>query len=119
MLISIRKFRPFEFLVYFFNLISNNHGRSWFVALTFIVVVIHIGFYFYNNSLINPVYSFEWGNTDYLGDLAKFILPTHKFNFLGFDPNSKAVTIDFISRLFIGYGIYQFISAFRKHGKRA
>lgn len=119
LVISILKFRPFEFLVYFFNLISNNHGRSWFVALLFIVAVSHIGFYFYNSCLSTPIYSFEWGNTGYLGDLAQFILPTHKFDFMVKEPNSNAVVIDFVSRLFIGYGIYQFISAFRKHGKRA
>lgn len=111
-----------ELLVYVFNWLSNKHGESWLRGFLFTIAVSLIGFYFYNNALTTPKYEFVWGSTDFLGDWAQFILPTHKIDFIDtkdqiFLTNSAAFR-DILSRILIGYGIYQLISAFRKYGKK-
>lgn len=112
-----------EWGVYSLNKLSNKHGESWFRGLLFTLFVSLVGFHFYNIALSSPKYSFVWEwNTDYLSDWAQFIIPTHKIDFIDtkdqiFLTNSAAFR-DILSRIFIGYGIYQLISAFRKHGKR-
>jgi hypothetical protein len=123
MKILLRKGVIFEWLVYALNWLSNKHGESWFRGLLFTLFVSLVGFHFYNIALSSPKYSFVWEwNTDYLSDWAQFIIPTHKIDFIDtkdkiYLTNSAAVR-DILSRIFIGYGIYQLISAFRKHGKR-
>ncbi|MGV3596968.1 MAG: hypothetical protein ACO1PI_03815 [Bacteroidota bacterium] len=109
-----------ELLVYVLNWLSNKHGESWLRGLLFTIVISLIGFYFYNNTLAEDYqYQFVWKwNTDYIGDWAQFILPTHRVDFMVDNPCSTTKFIDVIFRVFIGYGIYQLISAFRKHGKR-
>jgi hypothetical protein len=113
------KYFDTEWWVYKLNETSNRHGESWGWAIVFTLVLSLIGFIFYNAALEPRKYDFVLGwNTDFLGDWAQFILPTHKTDFMVKEPNSNALFIDVVSRIFIGYGIYQLISAFRKHGKR-
>jgi len=48
----------------------------------------------------------------------KFFIITHDLDFMkGFKPNFLSYLIDSIGRIFIGYGIYQTVQAFRKYGK--
>ena len=111
-----------EWVVYSLNKVSNKHGESWFRGLLFTLFVSLVGFHFYNIALSSPKYSFVWEwNTDYLKDWAQFIIPTHKIDFIETKDillTNCAAFWDILSRIFIGYGIYQLISAFRKHGKK-
>lgn len=112
-----------------FNKLSNNYGLSWVQGLKFILLS-SVGFYFlYVNSLIlqgNYPYTYGWQNwdefwkaTDFtLKYYLQFLIPTHKFNFMeGVKTSFLSHFIDFISRIIIGYGIYQMVQAFRKFGK--
>lgn len=105
--------------VYKLNETSNRHGESWGWAIVFTLGISSIGFIFYNAALESVKYELVLGwHTDFIGDWAQFILPTHKTDFMVKEPSSHALFIDVVSRIFIGYGIYQLISAFRKHGKK-
>ncbi|GEC72228.1 Pentapeptide repeat-containing protein [Flavobacterium flevense] len=104
----------------FFNKISNNFGTSWARGLLFVFVITVI---FYSLFL-----TFLWDEIYYL--------PTHKgfasffrhfFEFLniakwdikpfGITDYNYSYIVLFIGRIFIGYGYYQTIQAFRKYGK--
>lgn len=51
-----------------------------------------------------------------LGEFAQFINPTHALDFMKVI-GDWSILIDLISRIFIGFGIYQTIQAFRKYGR--
>lgn len=46
----------------------------------------------------------------------QFLIPTHKFDYLGVKQTDSPLfyVFDFFGRIAVGYGIYQFIQAFRK-----
>lgn len=112
-----------EWWVYWLNKKSNKHGESWWQAVQFIVYVSVPIYCFYCFS--TPQFSFQ-GNWDwklfgdFLGYYFSFLLPTHKVDFIpDVKQNVGTLFFDFFGRIAIGYGIYQLISAFRKHGKKA
>lgn len=111
------------------NWFSNNHGESWLVALVF---TIGVGLVFFIASIWGLTH---WGDGKTLWDnihkLPGFMLPTHSYDYLSKDiiettkatyPHLKVnlwhTLWDFMGRIFVGYGIFQFISAFRRHGKK-
>jgi len=104
------------------NKVSNNHGESWIRAL---LLTLASGAIFYVLLLWSLNLCFNSGEIDYdlFGYYFEFLNPIHRSNFLenkyfGSFPG-VAIYLDFIGRLFIGYCIYQFIAAFRKHSKKA
>ncbi|CAH0994094.1 hypothetical protein EMA8858_00201 [Emticicia aquatica] len=118
----------------FLNKWTNNHGQSWQRAFKFTVISSLIFFLFYTWSLyymFDSNYFFKKNGYSFLLDYKPFINkkmyffeffnPTHKFDFI----RDQEITLsfwssfwDFFGRIFIGYGIYQLIAAFRKHGKK-
>ncbi|MFL0096033.1 hypothetical protein [Tenacibaculum maritimum] len=57
---------------------------------------------------------------DNISHFLNFLNPTHKFNYLGDDFSKYTLSPsfyiwDFVGRIFVGYGIYQTIQAFRKY----
>ena len=109
----------FDQITLWLNRVSNKYGTSYSRAFLFTVTV---GWLFFYLSLIaTDSYEFthkisEWEFGKGLGYFTQFLVPTHKFNYMG---NEVQLTpcyyvFDFFGRLFVGYGIYQFIQAFRK-----
>jgi hypothetical protein len=48
----------------------------------------------------------------------KFFIVTHDLDFMkAFNSNAVGYFVDTVGRIFIGYGIYQAVQAFRKYGK--
>ncbi|WP_296318909.1 pentapeptide repeat-containing protein [Winogradskyella sp.] len=101
------------------NGISNNHGNSYFRAFLFIIIV--GWFFFYLSFISTENYEFTlnislWEFNKGLSSFVQFLIPTHKFNYLGEEINLTPCyyVFDFLGRIFVGYGIYQFIQAFRK-----
>lgn len=99
---------------------SNYYGKSYGRAVVFVVLV--GGLFFYLSCIFSPsfvpAWHFDW-STFCLGVsyFFQFLLPTHKFDYMG-DVSSDVTAFyifDFLGRLFVGYGIYQFIQAFRKY----
>jgi len=100
---------------------SNIHGESYLRALVFIFISALVFYFFYLLSIQrlfsgNPI---DW---NLFGYLFEFINPAHKLNFIEGNKtetiNGFTVVADFVGRVFVSYGIYQFIAAFRKHTKK-
>ncbi|MEM5566936.1 pentapeptide repeat-containing protein [Psychroserpens sp. AS72] len=102
------------------NKISNSYGISYGKAFAFIIGFGWLFFYF---SLIatdsfefslNPL---EWEFDKGLGYFIQYLIPTHKFDYMGEEVKltSCFYLFDFFGRTFVGYGIFQFIQAFRKY----
>ncbi|MGE0636787.1 MAG: pentapeptide repeat-containing protein [Bacteroidia bacterium] len=104
------------------NWISNQHGSSYGQALFFILVVSVISFYL--SAISSNTFDFTWDLSwstfkRGLSFFMQFLLLTHNFNYIDGDELKKAAVgyfiWDFCGRLIVGYGIYQFIQAFRKY----
>jgi len=110
-----------EYLGYKLNQVSNKFGEDWRVALVFVLAVsmlLYIGYY------TSVHYRDEWSLSacgDFFKYYFQFLDLTHKYDFMTDKDAITAISvmIDFLGRVFIGYGIFQFIAAFRKHGKKA
>lgn len=111
--------------VLFWNLISNWFGKSYFLGAVFTVF---IGLLFFNLSIMFTTEKFEYAFSldsyvmkNGIKDFLNFMNPTHKFDYLGENILKNEQTqywffiSDFVGRLFIGYGVYQTIQAFRKY----
>lgn len=110
----------FDLLNFQLNKLSNNHGESWRRALLFLV---GISFIFYSGYYASIFYNrpFSWAGTGtFIGDYFSYFDITHKSDFLV--PHDQltplAKILDFFGRIMIGYGIYQFVAAFRRHGRK-
>lgn len=110
----------------FLNRWSNNHGTSWELALGFTTALSIILFTCYALSLGFRV-DLSWNGVKYFFDIAshigEFIFPFHKPGFMsesyiGAVENGWSRLWDMLGRIFISYGIYQLVQAFRKHGRR-
>lgn len=119
----IEKFRAvFNLIVLFLNWLSNYYGAAYMQGIIFTLGV--GGLFFYFLMLSTPVYEFGWFDLKILysniPNYATFLLPTHKFDFLGpnflkkSDLSNWFYFWDISGRIFIGYGIYQTVQAFRK-----
>jgi hypothetical protein len=110
--------------VLYLNYISNNHGLSWSRGILFTVIVSWLLFILYQDSLNHP--AFYWVLNSSSKDIKyAFWGGFHEFsNFWASFPLFKSLENDSItwktnlvfilSRIFMGYGIYQTITAFRK-----
>jgi hypothetical protein len=123
-----------DIVILFFNWLSNNHGYSWFRGLIFTFGVWIFFFSFFKMSVDN--FSFIHA-TKYHFMLLERSFWTDAFDFLWLPQGLKGLTenlninnlnkisyilmaLSFIlGKILIAYGIYQTVSAFRKHGKQS
>lgn len=99
----------------FFNFISNNHGRSWFQGVVFTLSIGLLCFYQYYNFFEN-----EFTFKELLKEYVVFMSSFPKLELEEYSKNPKTWDVSLIiwlSRIFISYGIYQTVAAFRKYGK--
>ncbi|WP_343304408.1 hypothetical protein AAHN97_22775 [Chitinophaga niabensis] len=109
----------FNLLNFRLNKMSNNHGESWKRALGFSFFVLFSIYTLYFIS-INADRPFSWSGLDFfVGNFFSFINISHKMDFIADEEklNSIAMFLDFFGRVATGYCIYQFVSAFRRHGR--
>jgi hypothetical protein len=118
--------RQLDRITFFLNQKTNNHGEDWLRALVFIVVSGLTLFMAYSyhiwlrKPIAIPAQENYWNELWYhWKSLPEWYLVTHRFDFMSNDIGGFGRLWDFLGRLFIGYGIYQFIAAFRRHGKKA
>lgn len=117
---------PSEKILLLLNRLSTNHGIDWVrgIVFTFIVSVSFYSLYI----LSLPCKAFEWGWDGWASfRIASNYVVTNYFNFLSLFRDFSLLNdrcpywlssgIDFIGRIFIAYGVYQTIQAFRKYGK--
>jgi hypothetical protein len=102
------------------NKYSNDYGDSYGRALLF---VLFFGWLiFYLSLLSTETYSFSlnydnWIINDNVKYFIEFLNPLHKNDYLGKQIilSPSFYIIDFVGKIIVGYGIYQFIQAFRKY----
>ena len=92
---------------------SNAHGESWLRGTLFTFLV-GLGFFtimFFSTEC--------WCRTNFLEYYLTFMLPTHNIDFMNeFNPYLWFYPLDFLGRIFVAFGIYQTVVAFRKfHSK--
>jgi hypothetical protein len=110
----------FDLITFRLNKYTNNHGESWRKALRFIFLI-SLGMYcLYYLSLYYKEAPSLQATDRFITNYFLFLDPTHKIDFLaGKKPLWwLPVFFDFLGRILTGYGIYQFITAFRRHGRR-
>lgn len=106
-----------NYVIFLLNKFSNDHNMSWLIGFVF---TSSIGFLFFYLSLIST-YCIEIGWEPkifvyYLGLYFQFLSPLHSNElFINEYPNTGTIILDFFGRIFVGYGIYQTVQAFRKH----
>jgi hypothetical protein len=112
-----------NYLLLSLNRISNRHGTSYIFGVIF---TLSVGTLFYYLSILNAgLYEFAWLIDssifkENLGSFAQFIIPTHRFDYAAryfantVETNHYFYLWDVIGRIFVSYGIYQTIKAFRK-----
>lgn len=127
LLMSLLPFHYFattrEYTLLFFNRISNSFGISWARGVIFTMIT---AFAFY--LLINycgtdsQLFEFGWEGWKNFGGVWKgFLNILNIFNLnnqkIGMELNAFGETLFFLSKIFITFGVYQTIAAFRKYGK--
>lgn len=107
-----------NFTILLLNFISNYFGVSWITGMIFILSV--GGLFFLLSITEIEEYHFtldyrKW-ETEHFKYFLEFLNPTHKFDYIqNKNLTTKFYFFDFFGRIFVGYGIYQFIQAFRKY----
>jgi uncharacterized protein YjbI with pentapeptide repeats len=108
------------------NRLSNNHGVSWSRGLFFTLLVGALFYGLYLSSLGYLPFQWGWRGWDSFWRAAgtnikyfiRFFIITHDLDFMKeYKPSAGSFIVDFVGKIFIGYGIYQTVQAFRKHGK--
>ncbi|CAA0155238.1 Pentapeptide repeat-containing protein [Tenacibaculum maritimum] len=111
-------------VIHILNVYSNAYGKSYVLGLIFTFT---IGSIFFSLSMLGTSkYTFDLILGDWfiiddnISHFLNFLNPTHKFNYLGDDFSKYTLSPsfyiwDFVGRIFVGYGIYQTIQAFRKY----
>ena len=109
-----------NYLVLKLNRFSNKNGTSWLRGIVFTSLVGYLFFYLSIIATENYVVGFQNFNIDDFEKCFKyffiFMLPTHNINYMDVEnPTWLFYVIDFLGRIFVSYGIYQTIQAFRKY----
>lgn len=103
----------FDSLLLLLNFISNNNGRSWFQGVLFTLTTGLLFFILYLKT-IGIHFRFDECYQEYI----LFITSFPKLEITSYH-NETWLTqlVVWLSRIFISYGIYQTVAAFRKYGK--
>ena len=117
-------FNSQDALMFAFNSLSNNHKISWFkgVVFTFCAAILFYSLsIFSSGKFILSLENFSETFNNNLKAIVVFLNPVHNpnyitdiFNIKSSELNGWYYALDFVGRIFIGYGIYQTIQAFRK-----
>jgi hypothetical protein len=97
----------------FLNRITNNYGSNYWLGVAFTISVAAI---FLNLMLkVSGDYTYTLDYTKWeWSDFVTILNPVHKIKELSIPLTKRIYLLDFLSRIAIGYGIYQTVQAFRK-----
>ena len=99
------------------NAISNWFGSSYIIGILFTVSIAGLFFNLALSHIGDYVFTTNIGDWEWRY-FVQFINPTHRFDYMKLvdvNPRQWFFIWDFLGRIFIGYGIYQTIQAFRKY----
>jgi len=106
---------------FFWNKVSSDYGASWGKAVWFIFwtsVLLYLCALLSTGNLFRLDMNFDLA---FIGFYFDFINPLRPFDFFSqikLNVNGWTRLIDLLSRIVIGYGIYQLIVAFRRYGRK-
>ncbi|MDA3614737.1 hypothetical protein [Polluticaenibacter yanchengensis] len=107
------------------NYISNDFGRNWVQSTGFSIAIGFIFFLLLLTSIEN--YKLRYLDFKLLPALIKFLNPIRVYELdaifnntpiAGLKLNPRSYVIDFLGRIFLTYGYYQTIQAFRRFGRK-
>lgn len=109
--------RKSDKLLLFLNRVSNNYGLTWWYALLWLLGGVAISSYFLLAVHKGTFAAFNCH--DYWQVLITQLNPTHRLASLGLgeELNNCVLTLDYFTRVYGGFCIYQLVAAFRKYGK--
>lgn len=104
----------------------SDYGTNWWRATW---VTFSISFILFCMMLVFTNYHFDCSYEGFIGfgevasNFFQFLNPTHSFDFMdieggAYSKNPFFVTINFIARIIIGFGIFEIIQSFRKYVKK-
>lgn len=98
---------------------SNIHNTSWSRGLLSTLSISFVFFVLLQISIHKEnIFNYKLNTGKILGEFINFINPTHSIDyFVRSNSGDFTLFIDLISRVFIGYCIYQTVQAFRIYGK--
>lgn len=135
LLLSLLPFRSLEkvreYTLLYLNRISNCFGMSWgqgvlftcVTALLFFILINTLGITSLPDKTSSPLFVWGWnGWNSFSGVWQNYLRMFYLTKFedvfnTGIKLNAYGETLFFVSKIFVSYGIYQTISAFRKYGK--
>ncbi|MEM6721363.1 MAG: hypothetical protein AAF611_18695 [Bacteroidota bacterium] len=105
----------FDTILLSLNWLSNNNGKSWFRGILFTLVMAFLFYWLYISSVGQTLEHNLWWK-EYILFISSFpSLNLEKYE--TFNSEWYASLIIWLGRIFISYGIYQTVAAFRKYGK--
>lgn len=110
----------FDLFNFKLNKWSNNHGESWRRALWFVLLTSFIIYCLYYLSLYySEPFSFK-ATGRFIGNFFSFLNIARKDDFIGSGEynSGMALFLSLLGRIVTGFGIYQLIAAFRRHGRK-
>lgn len=113
-------FKKSEKILLWFNKNSNNFGTNWFIGVNFTTLVALITYVVITLFSSNVTLQL---NAEGVGNFLKALVDVlnltdwNDMTILGKKLNNWQYVTLFIGRIFIAYGIYQTVQAFRKYGK--
>lgn len=107
-------------IILWLNKNSNSFGTDWVVGINFTLLIALISSMIILSMTPHIVFSFDTeGIENFIRTLVEILNITEwaDIKILNKEPNTRQYILMFFSRIFIGYGYYQTIQAFRKFGK--
>jgi len=108
-----------NYIILGLNHLSNKNNRSWLRGIAFTFIVGFVFFYF--SVIATEKYSIGFDNMSWVNFFEcvkyyfSFLTPTHKIEYMEeLKPKTFYYVWDFMGRVFVAYGIYQTVQAFRK-----
>lgn len=108
---------PFEKFVFWLNKKSNTYGLNWQKGILFTLIIWFL--FFSAFILIRDGWgdTFIWTDPEYLNEAVNYFWIFNGMQGLSPQTNWCEILPFFLGKIFIAYGIYQTITAFRKHGQ--
>jgi hypothetical protein len=116
---KIKDISNWDKVILWVNSKSNNHGLSIKLPLLYFLVFTILFYISYLYSL-DSIFNCNEIDLSLIGYYFSFIDPTHRTDFLVSKDefNTASLSIDFLNKVISAFFVYQFISAFRKYGKK-
>lgn len=120
---NIKDLPVWDKIILCLNGFSNSHGQSFGRTLAVFIFSTIFLYILYLSSFNVYIQLFTQFDMYYVNHYFSFIDITHKKDFLNpecktFETRFLSLFIDYCSKIWIGYLIYQFIAAFRKYAKK-